>query len=149
MSQNENGPGAAATAHRAESVALAKSTGSNNPNPEDRQLRKGPVATVPSDKTGGKQALRLSLRAAVDAKCRSCIYDPEEGNGTWREQVQACSSVNCPLHAVRPITVKAQKAGAEARGAAARVFRPSPVESPFRVEQLDLNGLNADERRAA
>ena len=43
-----------------------------------------------------------SLRKAIDAKCRSCIYDPASGNGGWREQVSACSSANCPLHPVRP-----------------------------------------------
>jgi hypothetical protein len=43
-----------------------------------------------------------SLRRAIDAKCRSCIYDPGCGGGGWREQVAACSSANCPLHPVRP-----------------------------------------------
>jgi len=47
---------------------------------------------------------RPSLRAAINAMCKKCIYDPEGGNGTWREQVQACSSSNCPLHALRPIS---------------------------------------------
>ena len=44
-----------------------------------------------------------SLRAAIDAKCKSCIYDPLAG-GTWREQVQGCSSADCPLHPFRPIS---------------------------------------------
>lgn len=44
-----------------------------------------------------------SLRAAIDAKCKSCIYDPGDC-GNWREQVSGCSSGNCPLHAVRPIS---------------------------------------------
>jgi len=47
---------------------------------------------------------RPSLRAAIDAKCKSCIYDPGSGNGSWREQVQACSSANCPLHPLRPLS---------------------------------------------
>lgn len=55
-----------------------------------------------------------SLRAAIDAKCRDCIYDPG-GGGTWREQVQACSSGNCPLHPLRPISArKTRAAGLEA-----------------------------------
>lgn len=45
----------------------------------------------------------LSLRAAVNAKCKGCIYDPG-APGNWREQVSYCSSANCPLHAVRPIS---------------------------------------------
>lgn len=44
-----------------------------------------------------------SLRAAIDAKCKSCIYDPG-ARGNWREQVQGCSSANCPLHPLRPIS---------------------------------------------
>lgn len=44
----------------------------------------------------------MSLRAAVNAKCRECIYDPHGGNGTWRQQVTACTSPRCPLFAVRP-----------------------------------------------
>ena len=44
-----------------------------------------------------------SLRPAIDRKCKSCLYDPgARGCGCWREQVEACSSSNCPLHAVRP-----------------------------------------------
>lgn len=44
-----------------------------------------------------------SLRKAIDATCRSCIYDPMAG-GKWREQVTACASSCCPLHPVRPQT---------------------------------------------
>ena len=58
---------------------------------------------------------RLSLRAAIDAMCKSCLYDPGNGNGGWREQVQGCSSSNCPLHPVRPLPVKVTKSGKDAR----------------------------------
>jgi hypothetical protein len=44
-----------------------------------------------------------SLRAAIDAKCKSCVYDPG-ARGNWREQVSACSSGNCPLHPFRPLS---------------------------------------------
>ena len=54
---------------------------------------------------------RPSLRAAIDAKCKSCIYDPgSRGLGAWREQVAACSSTNCPLHPVRPLPAYEKKA---------------------------------------
>ena len=43
----------------------------------------------------------MSLRAAVDRKCRDCIYD-RAAPGTWREQVAQCSANRCPLWAVRP-----------------------------------------------
>lgn len=45
---------------------------------------------------------RLSLRAAINAKCKECIYDPISGFGTWRQQVEACTSPTCPLYPVRP-----------------------------------------------
>lgn len=41
-----------------------------------------------------------SLRSAIDAKCKDCIYDDLE-RGRWREQVDACTVTECPLHAVR------------------------------------------------
>lgn len=43
----------------------------------------------------------MSLRAAINAKCRECIYDPIGGKGNWRQQVEACTSPKCPLYAVR------------------------------------------------
>src|SRR5688572_21922364 len=45
---------------------------------------------------------RLGLRAAINAKCKECIYDPISGFGTWRQQVEACTSPKCPLYRVRP-----------------------------------------------
>jgi hypothetical protein len=45
-----------------------------------------------------------SLRRAVNAKCRECIYDPIGGSGSWRQQVEACTVNNCPLYPVRPIS---------------------------------------------
>ena len=44
-----------------------------------------------------------SLRAAVNGFCRDCIYDPIGGDGSWRQQVGACTSVRCPLYLVRPL----------------------------------------------
>lgn len=43
----------------------------------------------------------MNFRAAVDAKCKDCIYDPQCGLGTWREQVAQCPAVDCPLWPVR------------------------------------------------
>lgn len=45
---------------------------------------------------------RQSLRDHIDRMCKHCIYDPGKGNGTWRQQVEACTSPNCPLYEVRP-----------------------------------------------
>ena len=44
----------------------------------------------------------VSLRGAINAKCKDCIYDPLSGLGAWREQVEGCTSYNCPLYPYRP-----------------------------------------------
>lgn len=48
------------------------------------------------------ESSRTSLRTAINAKCRECIYDPLS-RGTWREQVADCINANCGLHPVRPV----------------------------------------------
>lgn len=50
----------------------------------------------------GQEHPRLSLREAVDAKCRECIYDELEP-GRWKQQVAACTATSCPLYPVRPL----------------------------------------------
>lgn len=45
---------------------------------------------------------RLSLRSAIDDKCKECVYDPL-ARGAWREQVADCGGVNCRLYSVRPV----------------------------------------------
>lgn len=47
-------------------------------------------------------AKKPSLRAAINAKCKECLYDPRAGKGSWRQQVEACTSPSCPLYDVRP-----------------------------------------------
>ena len=44
-----------------------------------------------------------SLRAAVDAYCKSCICDPKCGLGGWRESVQGCEIRRCALWPHRPM----------------------------------------------
>lgn len=44
-----------------------------------------------------------SLRRAINDKCKDCLYDPLQ-SGTWREQIEACTSGNCPLFPVRPLS---------------------------------------------
>ena len=40
---------------------------------------------------------RPSMRAAIDAMCKHCIYDANSGAGTWRQQTEGCTSTTCPL----------------------------------------------------
>lgn len=47
---------------------------------------------------------RLSMRDAINAKCKECIYDPIS-RGTWREQVSECTSGTCPLFPLRPLPI--------------------------------------------
>lgn len=46
--------------------------------------------------------MSISLRKAIDYKCRECIHDPLSGNGSWRQQTEACQIRDCPLWPVRP-----------------------------------------------
>jgi len=48
----------------------------------------------------------MSLRRAINAHCRACIYDPLD-YGTCAQQIACCIVANCPLHPHRPITTKA------------------------------------------
>jgi hypothetical protein len=47
----------------------------------------------------------MSLRKAINDKCIECIYDPIGGPGTWRQQVEECTSKSCPLFPVRPLSI--------------------------------------------
>jgi hypothetical protein len=50
----------------------------------------------------------MSLRRAIDAKCRDRIFDPAMP-GTWREQVAQCACTDCPLWPHRPAPRVASK----------------------------------------
>ena len=50
-----------------------------------------------------------SLRGAINAKCRDCIYD-QKASGTWRMQVEACTVTGCPLYPVRPVSTSQKQA---------------------------------------
>lgn len=45
----------------------------------------------------------MSRKQAIDQYCKECIYDPKAiGEGTWRQQVEACTHTPCPLYTYRP-----------------------------------------------
>jgi hypothetical protein len=45
----------------------------------------------------------MGLRAAINAKCKGCVYDPS-APGNWRQQVTCCAVKTCPLWEYRPQT---------------------------------------------
>jgi hypothetical protein len=48
--------------------------------------------------------------AAINAMCCMCIYDPDAlGCGSWRKQVEECTSYDCPLFEYRPVTTGGKK----------------------------------------
>jgi len=49
----------------------------------------------------------MSLRKAINSMCRHCIYDKNQA-GSWRAQVEACTSEACPLQRVRPHATKSR-----------------------------------------
>ena len=48
---------------------------------------------------------KRGFKAKIHAFCCHCIYDPYQ-EGTWRKQVEKCTSKHCPLYSVRPTPVK-------------------------------------------
>ena len=92
---------------------------------------------------------RPSLRSAINAMCKSCLYDPGNGNGGWREQVRGCSSSNCALHPVRPLPVKGRKWGEEAPGAPLATVAPKEDFNALSVQIVGHNDVTLDIGRAA
>lgn len=39
----------------------------------------------------------------INENCKFCLYDPH-ATGTWREQIEACTSPECPLYPIRPVS---------------------------------------------
>lgn len=50
----------------------------------------------------------MSLRKAINAMCKDCIYDSKGGSGGWKQQVEECTSFSCPLYDLRPMPKKHQ-----------------------------------------
>lgn len=47
----------------------------------------------------------MSLRKAINAKCKECAHDPLD-KGSAAKQIACCTIKTCPLHSIRPITCK-------------------------------------------
>lgn len=52
---------------------------------------------------------KKTLRAAINAFCVDCIFDPNankpDPSGSWRQQVKACKNRKCPLWTERATTI--------------------------------------------
>ena len=53
-----------------------------------------------------RESAKSGMRGKVNAKCAECIYDDLGGNGTWRQQTEACTATECPLWPIRPTSSK-------------------------------------------
>lgn len=51
-----------------------------------------------------RESSKAGLRGKINAKCIECIFDADGGGGSWRQQVEECTSVTCPLFSVRPVS---------------------------------------------
>lgn len=56
----------------------------------------------------------MSMRKAINDKCKSCIYDSLAG-GTWRQQVENCTITGCGLYPYRPKSSPKEKTAKSAQ----------------------------------
>jgi hypothetical protein len=75
-----------------------------------------------------------SLRKAINAQCKDCIYDSYD-KGTWRQQVEECTSYNCSLYPVRPRPIATKKEAIPDDTESFVVLIPNPLEE--RSERQD------------
>lgn len=92
---------------------------------------------------------RPSLRAAIDAMCKNCLYDPGNGNGGWRTQIEGCSSSNCALHPVRPLPVMVNKSGEDAHSEPLAPVTSNEGTDTLRAPIVGHNDVISDLGRAA
>lgn len=76
----------------------------------------------------------MSLRKAINDKCRECVFDPL-GRGTWREQVFMCAVPSCPLYPVRP------RPGIDYLGRSVDLMRQDPAHPFWETEEGQRIGL--------
>lgn len=81
-----------------------------------------------------------SLRKAINATCKECIYDPYD-TGTWRKQVQACTSPKCPLYPLRPLPIAKNLTNSKEKTPETTHLRSVPMDRVFLVENDDESRL--------
>jgi hypothetical protein len=72
----------------------------------------------------------MSMRAAINAKCKDCIYDTC-APGNWRQQVEGCAIRDCSLWPYRPKSKSKRQSDA--------------VLAPFQTEPAEPLGVVAGE----
>jgi len=77
----------------------------------------------------------MSLRQAINAKCKECIYDPRD-RGTCAQQIACCTVKSCALHPVRPITTN------EIPSELIRGWNIDPLELDEKAKRLVVPNLN-------
>lgn len=73
-----------------------------------------------------------SLKKCIEQHCKNCTYD-KYVEGTWRAQVEACTTVSCALHPVRPMTMETIIAN---RGKTGKVI-PINVDTDALIDGLE------------
>lgn len=73
-----------------------------------------------------------SLKKCIEQHCKNCTYD-KYVEGTWRAQVEACTTVSCALHPVRPLTMETIIAN---RNGAGKVI-PINVDTASIIDNLE------------
>ena len=74
--------------------------------------------------------MKLTRQQAIDANCKDCNYDDLDV-GTWRDQIERCSSPQCPFYEYRPLTTATKKRLQEERVAS---MTPEELRS-YRAKQ--------------
>ena len=70
-----------------------------------RQALKGQYQARTGSNNQKKQGEIMSLRKAINEKCRDCVYD-KSNLGNFVQQVSMCPQMDCPLWKVRPVSRK-------------------------------------------
>ncbi len=62
---------------------------------------KGQTRDSLREKIVKRESSKPGYKGKVRAFCCHCIFDPYQ-SGTWLQQVEECTSLDCPLYSVRP-----------------------------------------------
>lgn len=55
------------------------------------------------DRIVEREQKKAGYKGKIRAFCAHCIFDPYQ-DGSWLKQVENCTSCDCPLFSVRPVS---------------------------------------------